>query len=178
LLDASSAAYGFSGGREAFEDLVRATASIAYAVTQAGHDVQLVAANSQTRLTTVTGWKQALHWLARVQPDGQLSLGEVYAAALPSQSGVVVCSPSADAVASLGHRGVAVAAVLSDMASYAGFQADPSAKAPLSIASRGGDEARGETTAACEMLLEALGVPVAVLRYRQEVGVSLNSLNP
>ncbi len=177
LLDASSTAYGFAGGREAFEDLVRAAASIAFAVTQAGHDVQLIAANSQTPLTTVTGWKQALHWLARVQPDGQLSPGEVHAAALPSESGVVVCSPSADAVAMLAHRGVAVAAVLVDMASYAESRSDPSAKAALPIASRGGDGARREATAAGEMLLEALGVPLAVLRYGQEVGASLNSLS-
>jgi uncharacterized protein (DUF58 family) len=177
LLDASSRAYRFAGGREAFEDLVRAAASIAFAVTQAGHDVQLIAANSQTPLTTVTGWKQALHWLARVEPDGQMSLGEVHAAALPSESGVVVCSPSADAIAVLAHRGVAVAAVLVDMASYAGFQSDLSTRGERPIASRGGDGARRETTAAGEMLLQALGVPLAVLRYGQEVGASLNSLN-
>lgn len=177
LLDARSTAYGFAGGREAFEDLVRAAASIAFAVTQAGHDVQLIAANSQTPLTTVTGWKQALHWLARVQPDGQLTLGEVHAAALQPESGVVVCSPSADAVAMLAHRRVAVAAVLVDMGSYAAFQSDLSARAALPTASRVGDGARRETIAAGEMLLEALGVPVAVLRYGQEVGASLNSLN-
>ncbi len=178
MLDTSAMAYASGGGREAFEDLVRAAASIVFAVTQAGHDVQLVAANGQTPLTAVTGWKQALHWLARVQPDGQLSLAEVHAAALPAGTGVVVCSPSADAVAMLAHRGVAVAAVLVDMASYAESPSASSAKVALPVARGGGDRThRDTTTAAGEMLLEALGVPLAVLRCGEEVGASLRSLN-
>jgi uncharacterized protein (DUF58 family) len=178
LLDTSSMAYACGGGREAFEDLVRAAASIAFAVTQAGHDVQLVAANGQTPLTAVTGWKQALHWFARVQPDGLLSLAEVHAAALPAGTGVVVCSPSADAVAMLAQRGVAVAAVLVDMASYAESQSASSAKVAPPVARGGGDRAhRDASTAPGEMLLEALGVPSAVLRCGEEVGASLRSLN-
>jgi uncharacterized protein (DUF58 family) len=178
LLDTGSTAYASGGGRDAFEDLVRAAASIAFAVTQAGHDVQLVAANGQTPLTAVTGWRQALHWLARVQPDGRLSLGEVYAAALPAGTGVVVCSPSADAVAMLAHRGVALAAVLVDITSYAESQAAPSVKAAPPVTRGGGDGAhRDNSTAAGEMLLEALGVPSAVLRCGEEVGASLRSLN-
>ncbi len=178
LLDTSSMAFASAGGGEAFEDLVRAAASIAFAVTQAGHDVHLVAANSQMPLAAVTRWKQALHWLARVQPDGRLSVAEVHAAVLSAGTGVVVCSPSADAVASLAHRGVAVAAVLVDVASYAKPQGPPSATAALPVAVRGGDRAhRDNSTAAGEMLLEALGVPSAVLRCGEEVGVSLRSLN-
>jgi len=177
LLDTSSTAYTSAGGGEAFEDLVRAAASIAFAVTQAGHDVQLVAATRQTPLIAVTGWTQALHWLARVQPDGQLPLAEVYAAALPPGAGVVVCSPSADAVAMLAHRGVAVAAVLVDVASYAESQSAPSARTAHPVASRGGNRThRDDSTAAGEMLLEALGVPCAVLRCGEEVGACLRSL--
>jgi len=177
LLDTSSMAFASAGGGEAFEDLVRATASIAFAVTQAGHDVQLVAANGQTPLTAVTGWKEALHWLARVQPDGQLSLAEVYAAALPAGTGVVVCSPSADAVAMLAHRGVAVAAVLVDMASYGESQSASPARARPPVAGRAWDGAhRDKAMAAGEMLLEALGVPSAVLRHGEEVGACLRSL--
>lgn len=179
LLDTSSWAYASAGGGEAFEDLVRAAASIAFAVTQAGHDVQLVAAHGQTPLSAVTGWRQALHWLAAVQPDGRLSLAEVHAAALPTGTRVVVCSPSADAVAMLAHRGVAVAAVLVDMTSYAESQSAPSARAahPVAGREREGDGAnRDDSTAASEMLLEALGVPSAVLRCGEEVGACLRSL--
>src|SRR5713226_4690998 len=146
LLDTGSTAYASGGGRDAFEDLVRAAASIAFAVTQAGHDVQLVAANGQTPL--------------------------------PAGTGVVVCSPSADAVAMLAHRGVALAAVLVDITSYAESQAAPSVKAAPPVTRGGGDGAhRDNSTAAGEMLLEALGVPSAVLRCGEEVGASLRSLN-
>jgi hypothetical protein len=126
----------------------------------------------------VTGWRQALHWLAGVQPDGRLSLAEVHAAALPTGTRVVVCSPSADAVAMLAHRGVAVAAVLVDVTSYAESQSAPSARAAHPVAGREGDGAnRDDATAGSEMLLEALGVPSAVLRGGEEVGASLRSLN-
>ncbi len=177
LLDTRSTAYASAGGGEAFEDLVRAAASIAFAVTQAGHDLKLVAANGQTPLTAVTGWKQALHWLARVQPDGQVLLTEVLGAALTAGPAVVVCSPNADAVATLAQRGVAAAAILVDVASYAESQSAPSARAAHRVPGRGGDGAhRDDAIATGEMLLEALGVPLAILRRGEEVGASLRSL--
>jgi uncharacterized protein (DUF58 family) len=178
LLDTGAAAYASWGGREAFEDLVRAAASIAFAVTQAGRDVHLVAASGQTPLTAVTGWREALHWLARVQADGGLSLAEVYEATLPEGTGVVVCSPRVDAVAMLAHRGVALAAVLSDVVSYGESPSVPSGGVSSPADGRGGEGGSPDgSTAEGETLLDALGVPSAVLRHGAEVGVCLRSLN-
>lgn len=165
LLDTSAAAYASPGGEEAFEDLVRAAASIAFAVTQSGREVQLIGASGPALFTATTGWTQALHWLARVQPDGRVSLADLYTVVRPTGAGVIVCSPNVDAIAMLAHRGVALAAVLVDVASYAvtlSTGATPSNPRP---------NTPGET------LLEALGVPSAVLRSGEEVGACLRSLN-
>jgi uncharacterized protein (DUF58 family) len=178
LLDTSATAYGSAGGVEAFEDSVRAAASIAFAVTQAGRDVHLVAASGHTPLTAVAGWRQTLHMLARVQPDGRLSLSEVYAA-LPAGTGVVVCSPSADTVAMLAHKGIPLSAVLVDVASYAASA--PSVSSAVSsrpVPTREGEgRTRGDATAAGETLLEALGVPAAVLRFGEEGGAWARSFD-
>ncbi len=155
LLDTRRPVQAGDGAAEAFDDLVRAAASIAHAVTQSGRAVHLAGASGAEPLTAVTGWTQALHWLARVRADGILAPADVYAAAIPAGTPVVICSPDADAVAALAQRGIPVAAILSDAASYA-------------------QEAR--RTHSGEMLLQALTVPVAVLRRGDEVGACLRSL--
>ncbi len=155
LLDTRRPVQAGEGAAEAFDDLVRAAASIAHAVTRSGRAIHLAAASGAEPLTTVTGWTQALHWLARIRADGALAPADVYAAAIPAGAPVVICSPDADAVAVLAQRGIPVAAVLSDAASYA---------------------QEGQRTHSGEMLLQALTVPVAVLRRGEEVGTCLRSL--
>ncbi len=179
LLDTRAGAYAAAGGGEAFEDLVRAAASIAYAVTQSGRAAHLVAASGQTPLSAVTGWMESLHWLARVQPDGGLSLAEVYTAALQPGTAVVVCSPDADAVGILAQRSIPVAAVLVDVASYAAASRVPgSAGSSRSVpGGAGAGTARDNAVGSGETLLQALGVPVAALRHGEEVGACLRSFN-
>ncbi len=97
-----------------FEDLVRAAASIAQTVTRSGRAVLLAAASGTQVQRASVGWSGALHWLARVQPDGVLPLADVYATGVPDGTPAVVCTADADAVAALAQRGIPIAAVLTD----------------------------------------------------------------
>lgn len=97
-----------------FEDMVRAAASIVHAVTRSGRAVLLVAAGRTQVQRASAGWSAALHWLARIQPDGTLGPADVYAAGVPEGTPAVVCTPDADAVAALAQRGIPIAAVLTD----------------------------------------------------------------
>jgi len=172
LLDTRPSPGMGDGAAVAFEDLVRAAASIAHAVTRAGRAVHLAAANRAEAISAVAAWTSALHWLARIQANGELPPAAVYAAAFPAETPVVVCSADADAVAALAQRGVPVAAVLVDVASYG--------ESPRSTRARPAEPAAVDredwVDASKEMLLRALAVPVAVLRRGEEVGACLQSL--
>ncbi len=174
LLDTRRPVQAGGGAAEAFDDLVRAAASITHAVTRSGRAIHLAAASGTEPLTAVTGWTQALHWLARIRADGTLAPADVYAAAIPAGVPVVVCSPDADAVAILAQQGISVAAVLVDVTSY--VQSTQSTEPPLAgtaVVDRGD---RGDWVDSGFVLLRALGVPVAVLRRGEEVGACLRSL--
>ncbi len=144
LLDTRSHAYAADRRDEAFEDMVRAAASVAHAVARSGREMYLIAASGTQIVRAAAGWSQALHWLARIQPDGARQPEDAYEEGVPVGTPAVVCSPDADAVAAMAQRGIPLAAVLAD----------------------GSDE----------MLLRALGIPVAVLRRGEEVGACLASL--
>ena len=157
LIDTRIEPYGADPSGLAFEDLVRAAASIAHAVTRSGRPVQLIGARGTQVSTTEAGWSQALHWLARVQLHGALSPLEAYRSAVAPGTPVVVCSADTDVPAAFAQRGIPVAAVLVDAASY-------------------GD--RGDSgDSSGEMVLEALGIPLALLRRGAEVGACLASLS-
>jgi hypothetical protein len=117
--------------------------------------------------------------LARVQPDGGLSLAEVYTAALQPGTAVVVCSPDADAVALLAQRSIPVAAVLVDVGSYAAASQVPGPAGSMRSVPGwvGAVTARDDAVGSGETLLQALGVPVAALRHGEEVGACLGSFN-
>src|SRR5206468_3344593 len=82
LIDTRIDPYGTDPSGQAFEDLVRAAASIAHAVTRSGRPVQLIGAGGTQVSTTAAGWSQALHWLARLQLHGTLSPLEAYRSAV------------------------------------------------------------------------------------------------
>ncbi len=186
LLDTRPSLDPGDSAADAFEDLVRAAASIAHAVTHTGRAVHLAAAGRAEVISAVTSWTPALHWLARVQADGALTPAEVYAGAFPPETPVVVCSTDADAIAALAQRGIPIAAVLVDVASYAqSAQSTRSTQSSQSTTGAPGNAAavdradwgdrvdRGDSGF---VLLRALGVPVAVLRRGEEVGACLRSL--
>src|SRR5207247_8009282 len=118
LIECRIETYGAVPSVLAFEDLVRAAASIAHAVTRSGRPVQLIGARGTQVSTTEAGWSQALHWLARVQLHGALSPLEVYRSAVAPGTPVVVCSADTDVPAAFAQRGIPVPAVLVDAASY------------------------------------------------------------
>jgi uncharacterized protein (DUF58 family) len=159
LIDTRAEVYAADGSGQAFEDLMQAAASIVHTVTRSGRPVELIAARGTQVDTAVVGWSQALHWLARVQPHGMLSPQDVYRSAVVSETPVVICTADTDAPAALAQHGAPIAAVLVAVASYAEppNRVDPDAG---------------------EMVLRALGVPVAVLRHGAEVGACLASLSP
>lgn len=177
LLDTRPPVGTGDGAAEAFEDLVRAAASIAHAVTRSGRAVQLAGASGADPLTVVTGWTQALHWLARTRADGALAPADVYAAAIPPGAPVVICSADADAVAVLAQHGIPVAAVLVDAASYArAFESTQSSQSTRSTDFPPRGVQAADRVDSGQMLLRALSVPVAVLRWGEEVGACLRSL--
>jgi uncharacterized protein (DUF58 family) len=152
LLDTRLELYAADQSGQAFEDLVRAAASIVHAVSRSGRPVQLLGASGTEALHAVAGWVSALHWLARIQADGRLTPAEVYSATVAPGTPVVLCSADADAAAALAQRGIPLSVVLVDVASYA--------------------ESRSQGVA-IEMLLQALGVRSAVLRKGEEGGACL-----
>ena len=157
LIDTRIEPYSADPSGQAFEDLVRAAASIVHAVTRAGRPIQLIGARGSQVNTTVAGWSQALHWLAHVQLHGTLSPLEAYRSAVASGTPAVVCSADMDAPAAFAQHGIPVAAVLVDAASY-------------------GD--RGDAGGSSgTMVLDALGIPLALLRRGAEVGACLASLS-
>jgi uncharacterized protein (DUF58 family) len=145
LLDTRPALY--ADAPDAFEDLVRAAASVAHLATRTGRPVVLVgAAGSQAHPLP---WPKAVRWLAAVQPGGdrtpldQLSL-------LAAGTRVVVATADADVLLQLARRAVPVAAILVDASAY-----------------RRGTDRRGDPapdpSVGAVLALQALGVPVAVL---------------
>ena len=181
LIDTRAEVYAADGSGQAFEDLVQAAASIVHSVTRSGRPVELIGARGTQVGTSVVGWAQALHWLARVQPHGTLSPLDAYRSAVVSGTPVVICTADPDAPAALAQQSVPVAAVLVDVASYAESPQSGEPRRGGSVTA--GDVDTGEWDSrvdsdAGEMVLRALGVPVAVLRHGAEVGVCLASLSP
>lgn len=160
LIDTRGEPYAADPSGQAFEDLVRAAASVAQVVTRSGRPVQLIGASGTQASGVMAGWAQALHWLARVQPHGTLSPLEAYRSAVVPGTPVVICSADVYAAAAFAQHGIPVAAVLVDVASYG---------------DRGDRADRVDSSG--EMVLDALEVPLAWLRRGAEVGACLASLS-
>lgn len=174
LIDTRAESYAGDRSGQAFEDVVRAAASVTHAVTRSGRPIQLIGAYREQASTAVGGWSQALHWLARVQLDGLLPPIEVYRTTVAPGTPVVICSADLDAPAALARQGVPVVAVIVDVASYT----ESTQSTQSSTHASGNWVDRGDSSSASgEMVLEALGIPVAVLRRGVEVGACLASLS-
>ncbi len=156
LLDARPEVHGGGGAASAFEDLIRAAASIAHFVTVEGGSVRLLTSHGPVPEILLASWSDALDFLARVRLDGTLSPDELYeAAALPPATPVVILSADSEATAAVIHRGPVVAAVLVDNTSYL---------------NNGASVGNGRRT-----LLRTLGVPYCVLRQGEDVQACLES---
>lgn len=137
---------------DAFEDLVRAAASVAHAVTRSGRPVLLV--SSADREARALRWREALRWLASVHPGGSRSPAEQHAL-LPPGTRAVVLTADADGLLVLARRHP-VAAVVVSVPTY-----------------RPENRGAGEPAEGSLLALEALGVPVAVLRAGHDAGTAL-----
>lgn len=193
LLDTRPAGHAAAPGGASFEDLVRAAASVAQFITRGGRSVQIVTGRRTSTDRILAGWRQALHVLAGLSADGAVSPVELYAT-LPPGTPAVVISPDADAVAALAQHGAPIVAVLIDAASYQqSSQSTQSAQStqpaqhsrspfhrtdsanPEDSVGRADRVDRADSGHAGLMLLEALGVPVAVVRRGEEVGACLHA---
>ncbi len=150
----------YEGADDAFEDLVRACASVAHLATRSGRPALLV--GSADPEVAVLPWPHALRWLASVRPGGDRSPVDQHAL-LPAGSRAVVATADADSVLALARRGVALAAVLADVDSYR-HRTGVSVRARASSAGVFGGSV---------LALEALEVPVAVLRCGDDLGAVL-----
>lgn len=137
------------GAPETFEDLVRAAASVAHYVTQRGQSVKVLTSRGREPLLETGGWREILHALARVTSDGGLTPQELTGSV--ARAPIVLFTPSAAAAAALASA-LPLTAVIADAASY-----------------QTGDSPGGA------LLLEALGMPVRVLRRGEDLGVCLDS---
>ncbi|MDQ7820993.1 MAG: DUF58 domain-containing protein [Armatimonadota bacterium] len=137
---------------DAFEDLVRATASVAHTATRSGRPVLLV--SSADRQASALSWREALRWLASVHPGGSRGPAEQHAL-LPPGTRAVVLTADADGLLVLARRHP-VAAVVVSVPTY-----------------RPGNREAGEPPEGSLLALEALGVPVAVLRGGHDAGAAL-----
>jgi uncharacterized protein (DUF58 family) len=120
LLDTQPDPYVIHGAPDAFEDLIRAAASIAWYVTSRGGLVRILASRPARLLDVTAGWKRALEALAGIQPDGRMApRGVLASAALGRDTAVIALSGAASMFSFLARAGLLVTGILADVDSYA-----------------------------------------------------------
>lgn len=104
------------GDEQAFENLVRAAASVAHFVTQSGGAVRIVADQAGSLLDAPGGWRDALLTLARLTRNGDASPSAACeGVGLATDAPVVLFTCDADAVVPLSRRTQKLVAVLAGM---------------------------------------------------------------
>jgi len=133
-----------SSDDEGFENLVRAAASVAHYVTRRGQAVRLLVEREAGAEIVTAAWTDTLRFLASLTRGGRFTPADL-CAPLPYGTPVVVFTGDADNVAQLAYAGTPVVAVIAEGA----WGRNP-------------------------LWLEAMGVPVRVLREGEEVGRCLD----
>lgn len=125
---------------DGFENLVRAAASVAHLVTQRAQTVRLLVEREAGAEMAATGWTDTLRILASLRRTGRLTTADL-CASIPSGTPVVFFTGDVDTILRLAAVGTPAVAVIAD-----------------------GAPTRGP------LLLNAMEVPVRVLRRGEEVG--------
>lgn len=112
LLDARSPGGVTADAVETFEDLVRAAASVADALSTNGRAVRVAASINGTPEHAGPSRRAVLHWLAAIDEDGAVPPSRVYEAVCAPGTPVVVFTADPDSVAYFEARGIPHAAVI------------------------------------------------------------------
>jgi uncharacterized protein (DUF58 family) len=154
LLDTQPDPYVGHRAADAFDDLIRAAASVAWYMTSHGAVVRILASRPEGALDVTVGWKGALDTLAGLQPDGKMAPRAVLAAAvLGRDAAVIALTGDGSMLTSLGGLGLLVAGILADVGSYEDLARD----AQVSVAST----------------VFPKGLPLCVLRKGDDIGARL-----
>jgi len=112
LLDTRAPEGGGESSRDTFEDLVRAAASVADAMTATGQPVRVISSVNGTPAEAGPSRRVVMRWLAGVHLDGSMPPSRVYEAACAPGTPVVVFTADQESVGYFAERDIPHTAIV------------------------------------------------------------------